>query len=137
MESTHRERVLPSGNHRIVGCRDAKDDRAQPVGRHPRTGIRRDPAQLHRGLSPHRVPRPAPTRVETNLSLLQQDILNALSRTGATSISELMAELPPSTSLRTVRENLQRLKDLGLVTLDGRTRAARWSLSGGRIREFR
>lgn len=80
---------------------------------------------------------PAPTRVETNLSLLQQDILNALSRTGATSISELMAELPPSTSLRTVRENLQRLKDLGLVTLDGRTRAARWSLSGGRIREFR
>jgi ATP-dependent DNA helicase RecG len=70
----------------------------------------------------------APTRVETDLSLLQQTILNTLAESGPLPLRQLLELLPESTPLRTVQNNLQILRALGLVNFSGNARAARWSL---------
>jgi ATP-dependent DNA helicase RecG len=70
----------------------------------------------------------APTRVETDLSLLQQDILNTLARSGPLSLRHLLELLPNQPTRRTVQNNLQMLKTLGLVDYSGRTTSAVWSL---------
>ncbi|HET9660198.1 MAG TPA: ATP-binding protein [Thermomicrobiales bacterium] len=70
----------------------------------------------------------APTRVETDLSLLQQDILNILARSGPLSLRHLLDLLPTQPTRRTVQNNLQMLKSLGLVDYSGRTTSAVWSL---------
>jgi ATP-dependent DNA helicase RecG len=70
----------------------------------------------------------APSRVETNLSLLQQDILNTLAESGPIPLRQLVTLLPGEIPLRTVQDNLQMLRSLGLVDFFGNARAARWSL---------
>jgi len=70
----------------------------------------------------------APTRVETDLSLLQQDILNTLARSGPLSLRHLLDLLPNQPTRRTVQNNLQMMKALGLVDYTGRTASAVWSL---------
>ena len=72
----------------------------------------------------------APSRVETDLSPLQQSILNILAEIGPASLRELSKVLPSQPPERTVQNNLQLLRSLGLVELSGRTRASKWSLRG-------
>lgn len=72
----------------------------------------------------------APSRVEANLSLLQQDILNTLAESGAVPLRRLLELLPNEHPERTVQNNLQLLRSLGLVEYSGNTRSARWSLRG-------
>jgi ATP-dependent DNA helicase RecG len=70
----------------------------------------------------------APSRVETDLSLLQQDILNTLAEAGPVPLRRLLELLPEPHPLRTVQNNLQILRALGLVKFSGNAKAARWSL---------
>jgi ATP-dependent DNA helicase RecG len=70
----------------------------------------------------------APTRVETDLSLLQQEILNTLAKAGPLSLRHLFDLQPDHPTRRTVQNNLQMLKSLGLVNYSGRTTSAVWSL---------
>lgn len=70
----------------------------------------------------------APSRVETDLSTLQQSILNTLSDSGPIPLRRLMELLPDGAAERTVQENLRMLRLLGLVEYSGRTTSARWSL---------
>src|SRR5215203_4122521 len=70
----------------------------------------------------------APTRVETDLSLLQQEILTVLAASGPLPLRRLLKLLPEETPLRSVQNNLQALRTLGLVDFSGSTAAARWSL---------
>jgi ATP-dependent DNA helicase RecG len=70
----------------------------------------------------------APSRVETNLSQLQQDILNTLAHSGPVPLRKLVELVPGEIPLRTVQDNLQILRSLGLVDFYGNARAARWSL---------
>lgn len=70
----------------------------------------------------------APSRVETNLSQLQQDILNTLAQSGPVPLRNLVELVPGEIPLRTVQNNLQLLRSIGLVDFYGNARAARWSL---------
>jgi ATP-dependent DNA helicase RecG len=70
----------------------------------------------------------APSRVETNLSMLQQEILNTLAKSGPVPLRQLLGLLPEGNPERTVQNNLQILRALGLVDYSGNTRSARWSL---------
>lgn len=70
----------------------------------------------------------APSRIETDLSLLQQEILNTLAASGPVPLRELMRSLAGGAAERTVQENLQFLKSVGLVEYTGRTTSARWAL---------
>ncbi|MEZ4533215.1 MAG: ATP-binding protein [Thermomicrobiales bacterium] len=72
----------------------------------------------------------APSRVDTDLSPLQQAILNTLAEHGPIPLRELMDLLPDEPALRTVQDNLQILKMLGLVYNAGKARASRWLLTG-------
>lgn len=71
-----------------------------------------------------------PTRVSRDLSPLQQELLSVLAAIGPAAISEVQASLPSPTPQSTVRDNLQMLRQLGLVQLRGWARGARWSLIG-------
>jgi ATP-dependent DNA helicase RecG len=70
----------------------------------------------------------APTRVTVDLSPLQRDILEILSSVGSSSLREIQGLLVRDYPLRTVQDNLQSLRILGLVSLSGRTNRARWKL---------
>lgn len=72
----------------------------------------------------------APTRVGHDLSLLQQELLSILARTGPVSLKQLRLLLDPETPERTVQDNLQMLRRLRLAEVAGTRRSARWSLSG-------
>ena len=69
-----------------------------------------------------------PTRVERDMSPLQRNLLQVLDDLGPARISEIEVALPGAAARRTVQENLGFLRQLGLVTLDGIGRGARWSL---------
>ena len=75
----------------------------------------------------HYVP---PRRVQRDLSDLQRNLLQILGREGAVSLSEIMEKLPEGeeAAKRTVQENLQALRQLELVNLDGHGRGAVWRL---------
>jgi ATP-dependent DNA helicase RecG len=79
----------------------------------------------------------APSRVETDLSLLQQEILNTLADSGPLSLRRLLELLPDQPSRRTVQNNLQMLKSLGLVNYSGRTTSGGWSLRRAVIQDAR
>lgn len=70
-----------------------------------------------------------PTRVDHNLSQLQQDLLWVLSTLKAAPLSQINRSLPDEAAERTVQDNLQLLRRLGLVSTYGRGPAARWSLA--------
>lgn len=70
----------------------------------------------------------APTRIETDLSLLQQDILNTLAESGPIPLRQLMRLLPENPPERTVQDNLRTLRSLGLIDFTGNARASKWSL---------
>lgn len=74
----------------------------------------------------HYVP---PRRVQRDLSDLQRQLLQLLGVEGSMALSEIMKKLPDDTAAkRTVQENLQTLRQLDLVDLEGHGRGARWSL---------
>jgi ATP-dependent DNA helicase RecG len=70
----------------------------------------------------------APTRVGHELSTLQQRILTVLAELGPASLGQIKHVLGGDVPERTLQDNLQMLKGLGLVDLSGTRRAARWSL---------
>lgn len=76
-----------------------------------------------------------PKRVGHDLSQRQQTILEILAPNPSLSLGELHRQLG-SASLRSLREDLNLLRQLGLVTCEGWGRGARWLLQG-RIDEGR
>lgn len=75
----------------------------------------------------------APERIGHNLSELQRQLLQVLADEGPRSLSEIMSELPPKTSKRTVQDNLRLLFQLELVDLRGERRWAKWMLKGAAL----
>lgn len=71
-----------------------------------------------------------PQRIGHDLSDLQRQLLNIISEKGRTSLSDIMDVLQQETPQRTVQDNLQLLRQLGLIELQGQGRWARWSLRG-------
>jgi ATP-dependent DNA helicase RecG len=70
----------------------------------------------------------APTRVGHDLSAVQQRILTVLVASGPASLGQIRQSLGGDIPERTLQDNPQMLKGLGLVDLSGTRRAARWSL---------
>lgn len=73
----------------------------------------------------HYVP---PTRIEHDLSDLQREILKTVAKAKEASLSDIMNALG-DVPQRTVQDNLQTLRSLDLVELEGRGRGARWRLA--------
>lgn len=71
-----------------------------------------------------------PTRVGHDLGPLQRELLEVLARTGPASLKQVMGNLLSDTPERTVQDNLQMLRRLGLVDAAGKGRGARWMLKG-------
>jgi ATP-dependent DNA helicase RecG len=69
-----------------------------------------------------------PTRVGHDLNLLQRDLLEILADNGPANLSQMRRSLPTDVPKRTVQDNLQMLRNLGLITLAGKGWSARWSL---------
>jgi len=69
-----------------------------------------------------------PTRVGHNLSTLQQDLLAVLAQIGPARLSHIHSILSKEVPERTVQNNLQMLRSLGLIDLTGSGRARRWTL---------
>jgi len=69
-----------------------------------------------------------PQRVGHNLSERQQEVLRCLHAYGPQSLSEIMTSMGSSAAAteRQLRQDLQLLKQLGLVELDGWGRGSRW-----------
>lgn len=68
-----------------------------------------------------------PTRVEHDLSDLQQEILKIVARQQEAALSDIMDSLG-EVPRRTVQDNLQTLRSLELVELEGVGAGARWQL---------
>ncbi|MEO1077087.1 MAG: ATP-binding protein [Bacteroidota bacterium] len=71
-----------------------------------------------------------PSRVSHDLTPLQQDLLTLLANAGGVPLSYIERYLADPPARRTIQENLQTLRSLGLVDLSGYGRGARWSLKG-------
>jgi ATP-dependent DNA helicase RecG len=71
----------------------------------------------------------APSRISHDLSPLQCAILDELARSGRMPLSAIIAAVGEETSERTVQDNLQLLRSLGLVRLIGKRNAYRWELA--------
>lgn len=69
-----------------------------------------------------------PNRVNANLSVLQKVLLQVLASHGPASLSKIISEMPELASERSVQDNLQMLRKLGLVEMTGQRKGARWSL---------
>lgn len=86
----------------------------------------------------------APTHVAHDLSSLQRRILTVLAESGPASLGQIKQGFGGDVPERTLQDNLQILKGLGLVNLSGTRRAARWSLGtrglveqlGGSVKTF-
>ncbi len=65
---------------------------------------------------------------ESDYTLLQERIIAALRDHGPSSLSELLGYIQPPTPRRTVLNNLQRLRERGVVASTGASRSLRWSL---------
>lgn len=71
-----------------------------------------------------------PSRVSRDLSPLQQEILEYLAGAGPAQLKQMVEALPSRPLPRTVTDNLQTLRNLDLVELQGWGRGARWMLRG-------
>lgn len=71
-----------------------------------------------------------PTRVGHDLAPLQRELLDVLARIGPASLKQLKGGLVSEPPDRTVQDNLQMLRRLGLVDATGKGRGARWMLKG-------
>ena len=73
-----------------------------------------------------------PTRVGHDLTDQQKAILQLLSESGGLALSEIHRRLGRG-ALRSVREDLAFLNQLGMLDLSGHARGARWYLAGQKI----
>ncbi len=71
----------------------------------------------------------APTRVSHDLTPIQRLILQAISVGGQMSLSRLVEVMGEGFSPRTIQDNLQILRSLGMVDLTGHRNSYRWRLS--------
>jgi ATP-dependent DNA helicase RecG len=65
---------------------------------------------------------------KTSLSMRQQEILNTLQGKTSLSASAIFAELKEPPSLRTVKADLSRLQELGLIEQQGKGRSTVWKI---------
>lgn len=72
------------------------------------------------------------TPVDHDLSPLQRELLEVLAQVGPASLKQIRSGLPSGTPERTVQDNLQLLRRLGLVDATGQGRGARWTLKSVR-----
>ena len=70
----------------------------------------------------------APHRVEQNLTDRQRRVLHILSKGGRLAASAIRAELDANLAERTLRDDLQMLRELHLIDTAGRGPGARWWL---------
>jgi ATP-dependent DNA helicase RecG len=70
----------------------------------------------------------APSRTTHDLTPLQRDLLQALGDGGPMALSQIMDTINPDVTERTIRRNLNTLRDLDMVDLSGHGRGARWHL---------
>mgnify|MGYP000557155653 CR=1 FL=1 len=73
----------------------------------------------------------APMRVSHDLSPLQREILQVLAEAGPASLGQILAGISSDAAPRTVQDNLQLLRRLGLIVITGSRKGARWSLAPG------
>lgn len=71
-----------------------------------------------------------PNRVSQDISDFQKELLQVLADLGPSALSSIRANLSTEAHERTVQDNLQMLRSLGLIELKGRARGARWMLAG-------
>jgi ATP-dependent DNA helicase RecG len=69
-----------------------------------------------------------PSRIDHDLSPLQQELLAVIAERGPSSLSSIIGDLAQPTPRRTVQDNLILLRTLGLVASGGRGQGARWRL---------
>ncbi|MCE3237374.1 MAG: putative transcriptional regulator [Gammaproteobacteria bacterium] len=65
---------------------------------------------------------------QIELTLRQKNILKILSIGRKMSISDILSHLEDAPAMRTLRDDLARLKEKGLIDLEGRAKGARWFL---------
>lgn len=73
----------------------------------------------------------APSRTTHDLSPLQQELLTVLGNRGPMALSEIIATANIDVTERTVQRNLNTLRDLSMVRLEGHGRGARWMIREG------
>jgi ATP-dependent DNA helicase RecG len=73
-----------------------------------------------------------PTSVGHDLTALQRELLEVLARSAPVSLGQIREKLAPGTPRRTVQDNLQLLRRMGLVDVSGKAHGARWRISGTR-----
>lgn len=76
----------------------------------------------------------APHKVEHNLTSRQRQILHELSATATRSFAEIRLRIDPAIPERTLRNDLQLLKRLGLIDSKGHGRGAAWFLEAAGAR---
>ncbi len=69
-----------------------------------------------------------PTRIETDLTERQQEILQTLADGKGYRFQEIYQELDDPPVERTIRRDMQSLRDLGLIECSGKGPATRWRL---------
>ena len=72
----------------------------------------------------------APTRVDHDLSPLQRELLHILAQSAGMPLKELRENLAATVPRRTVQDNLQLLRGIGLIDVVGVGLGARWTLKG-------
>lgn len=70
-----------------------------------------------------------PLRVPHDLTPLQRTLLQVLARKGAIPLRQIRAEFSSELPKSTAQDHLRTLRNLGLVELEGKGRAAKWRLS--------
>lgn len=70
----------------------------------------------------------APSRIEHDLTALQQEIMQIVGNLGPLPLSDIMDALSEEVPRRTVQKTLRTLRDLDLLIMKGRTKGARWTI---------
>lgn len=69
-----------------------------------------------------------PSRISHDLSSLQRELLQVLAQASSLSLKQIIDRLTSKQPERTVQDNLQMLRRLGLVDIKGKGRGAHWTL---------
>ncbi|MBS1808772.1 MAG: putative DNA binding domain-containing protein [Acidobacteria bacterium] len=67
---------------------------------------------------------------EPELTLVQQELLQILARSGAMTLAQIRAALSKPVPERTVQRQLSQLRERGMTVLTGKGRGGRWALKG-------
>lgn len=66
--------------------------------------------------------------IDTPLANRQKEILSILEKHGSLSTEEILIFMGKSISIRTLRNDLSKLKDMGFIKVEGATNMRKWSI---------